>query len=71
MSGVLTALIVLPLAGAAAAAGVDARQERALRVVGLVSSGLTFLVAAWVWLTFRSGVATLQFVEHVPWVPSG
>ncbi len=71
MNGVLTALIVLPLAGAAAAAAVDARRERALRVVGLVSSGLTFLVAAWVWLTFRSGVATLQFVDHVPWVPIG
>jgi NADH-quinone oxidoreductase subunit M len=71
MSGVLTALIVLPLAGAAAAAAVDARWERLLRVVGLVTSGLAFLVAAWVWLTFRTGVTTLQFVEHVPWVPVG
>ena len=71
MSGALTALVVLPLAGAAAAAAVDARRERALRVVGLVSSGLTFLVAAWVWLSFRPGVTTLQFVDHVPWVPIG
>ncbi len=69
MAGVLTSLIVLPLAAAVTAAAVDARRQRVLQTVGLLSSALTFLAAAWVWVRFVPGVATLQFEERVPWVP--
>ena len=67
--GALTLLLVLPVAGAAVAAAVDARRELALRATGLVTSVITFLVAAGVWGRFSSGVATLQFEERASWVP--
>jgi len=67
--GPLTWLIALPLLGAAAAAAVGRDRERALRMVGLVTSGLVFAIAALVWGRFAPGAASLQFEEHAPWVP--
>ncbi len=70
MPGPLTWLILLPLCGAAAAAGMDRRNERGIRGVGSAAAGLTFVVAAWVWARFVPGGAGLQFEDKVPWVPS-
>ncbi len=67
--GPLTWLIALPLLGAAAAAAVGRDRERALRMVGLVTSVLVFAIAALVWGRFAPGAASLQFEEHAPWVP--
>src|SRR5207302_916049 len=67
--GPLTWLIALPLLGAAAAAAVGRDRERALRMVGLVTSGLVFAIAALVWGRFAPGAASLQFEAHAPWVP--
>jgi NADH-quinone oxidoreductase subunit M len=69
MPGPLTWLIVLPLLGAAAAVLVDRRDERTLRMVGLVTAGLVFLLAAWIWWHFAPGVLALQFEEKAPWIP--
>ena len=71
MSGsVLSLLIALPVAGAAAVAFVPSRRPGAARAVGLVASILAFLAAAWVWAAFRPGHAGLQFEERVAWVPA-
>ncbi|HEX4836530.1 MAG TPA: NADH-quinone oxidoreductase subunit M [bacterium] len=67
--GVLTLLIAIPLAGAAAVAVMDARGERAVRVAALVSAVLTFCVAGWIWIRFSPGTAALQFEEKRDWVP--
>jgi NADH-quinone oxidoreductase subunit M len=69
MPGPLSWLILLPLCGGAAAAGVDRRHERQIRIIGGVAAVLTFAVAAWVWARFVPGGAGLQFEEKIPWVP--
>jgi NADH-quinone oxidoreductase subunit M len=69
MPGPLTWLILLPLCGAAAAAGMDRRHERRIRIIGAGTAALTFVVAAWVWARFVPGGAGLQFEEKIPWVP--
>jgi NADH-quinone oxidoreductase subunit M len=69
MPAPLTWLILLPLAGAAAAAVVDRRHERQIRIIGAVAAALAFAVAAWVWARFVPGGAGLQFEERIPWVP--
>ncbi len=66
--GVLTLLIAIPLAGAAAVAVMDARGERAVRAAALLSALLTFSVAAWIWIRFSPGTAALQFEERRDWV---
>jgi NADH-quinone oxidoreductase subunit M len=67
--GPLTWLILLPLGGAAAVAGIDRHRERRIRFAGLLAAGLTFALAAWVWARFVPGGAGLQFEEKIPWVP--
>ncbi len=66
--GVLTLLIAIPLAGAAAVAVMDARGERAVRAAALLSALLTFSIAAWIWIRFSPGTAALQFEEKRDWV---
>ncbi len=67
--GVLSVLIVVPIAGAAAVAVIDARREMAVRTAALLSVVLTFLIAGWVWIQFSPGTAGLQFEEQRTWVP--
>jgi len=68
--GILTALFVVPLAGAALVAALDARAERTVRAAGLVTTLLVFALAAAAWLRFAPGVAGLQFEERRMWVPA-
>ncbi len=68
--GVLSLLIALPVAGAAAVAFVPSRRPEAARAVGLVAAVLAFLVAAWIWAAFQPGRPGLQFEEHAAWVPA-
>ncbi len=70
MPGPLSWLVLLPLCGAAVTGAVDRRNERGIHLVGAAAAGLTFLVAAWVWVRFAPGGAGLQFEEKVAWVPS-
>jgi NADH-quinone oxidoreductase subunit M len=67
--GVLTALVVVPLAGAAAVSRLPARDERGARIVGFVTTIIVFGLAAYVWARFVPGVAGLQFAERAAWVP--
>ena len=69
MPGALTWLVVLPLLGAAAAAIVDRRHERAMWAIAASAATLTFAAAAAVWARFVPGAAGLQFEEVAPWVP--
>ncbi len=67
--GILSALITVPLAGAVLTAAIDARAGRAVRLTGLLTAVLVFVLAAVVWARFATGVAGLQFEERGPWVP--
>ena len=67
--GMLTALIAVPLAGAAVVALINGRSEGAVRATAFLCALLTFLLAGWIWIHFSSGTATLQFEETRAWVP--
>lgn len=67
MPGVLTLLLLLPLAGAAASALLGPGRERTAWAAGMASSVATFLLAAWVWGAFPGGPA-LAFQERRVWV---
>ncbi len=67
--GMLSALIVVPLAGAVLVSVLDARAERTLRLSGLAVTLLVFVLAASVWMYFAPGTAALQFEERAAWVP--
>jgi NADH-quinone oxidoreductase subunit M len=66
--GILTLLLVVPLAGAGAAMLVGPAREREAQLIGLGASGTTFALAAWVWATFPGGPG-LAYEEHRVWVP--
>ena len=68
--GVLSLLIALPVAGAAAVAIMPSRRPAAARAVGFVAAMLAFVVAAGIWTAFRPGRAGLQFEERAAWVPA-
>ncbi|HEV2356341.1 MAG TPA: NADH-quinone oxidoreductase subunit M [bacterium] len=64
----LTVLIALPLAGAAAVVLTDARRPGAARTIGLAAAAAAFLVAVRVWIAFHSGQPGLQFEERAAWI---
>ena len=66
----LTALIVVPLAGAALLAFIDGRNESLLRRLALGVSLATFGVSLLVWRWFDPVSADFQFVERRPWIPA-
>ncbi|MCL4395499.1 MAG: NADH-quinone oxidoreductase subunit M [Chloroflexi bacterium] len=71
MSLLLTTLIIIPLIGAALLVFVpeDASRSNAIRWIALLTALVEFAVSVALFVGFRSGVAGLQFVEQVPWIP--
>ncbi len=68
--GLLTLLIALPLAGAAALAFVEPDRDDQVRVVALVASVATFVASIVLLARFASGEAGFQLVETVNWIPA-
>ena len=79
-STLLTWITFLPLLGAVGvlailglrAAGVLAKEaaDQTSRVIALVASGLTLVLALGLWKMFDPSVAGLQFVHHTRWIPA-
>jgi NADH-quinone oxidoreductase subunit M len=67
MAGLITILILLPLAGALF---VGASRPAFGRGIALASTVLTAVIALLLWRNFDSTVAALQFVERHDWIPS-
>ena len=64
----LSIILALPLAGALAVALLRAGSRTAIKVTGLVSSGLAFLVSVWAFVEFDGSNGGMQFVERIPWI---
>jgi len=68
----LTALILLPLLGAAMillfARGDDARSANEARYIALFTTCITFVLSILIWGHFSSGTAEFQFVEKYEWL---
>ncbi|MGI9115965.1 MAG: NADH-quinone oxidoreductase subunit M [Chthoniobacterales bacterium] len=67
MAGLITALILTPLAGAVLS---SMGRERLARRVAFTSNALTAAIALILWRNFDNTVAGLHFVEHHTWMPS-
>jgi NADH-quinone oxidoreductase subunit M len=70
MTNILSWLIFLPLLGALGVAVLPRDRDNAVRWAGLVTSLLTLVLAARVFLAFDGSLGEMQFVERAPWVPA-
>jgi NADH-quinone oxidoreductase subunit M len=66
----LSALIFLPLAGAAALAFIPREREDVIRWIGLLASLAALGLAARLFQLFDPTVSGMQFAEQAPWLPS-
>jgi NADH-quinone oxidoreductase subunit M len=65
----LSVVIWLPIIGGLVVMALGKRLE-AVKWLALGVSVLTFLVSIPLWTNFQLGVATMQFVERAPWIPT-
>ena len=70
MTGLLTVLVVLPLAGLVALALIDGRHESLIRTTALTVSALVFAVTLLVWWKFNPSSDAFQFTERHAWIPA-
>ncbi len=67
--GILTLLIIVPLAGAVLVTVLDARAQWMVRLAGFLTTLIVFVLAASVWIRFAAGTTALQFEDRSTWVP--
>ena len=67
MAGLITALILLPLAGALF---VSISRPNSARGIALGFTALSGVIAFLLWRNFDSAAAGMQLVERHPWIPS-
>ncbi len=66
----LSVILVLPLAGAAAVMAFPVNAERAVKITGLISSILAFAASVLLFVRFDPAAEGMQFVEKVLWIPA-
>jgi len=66
----LTALILVPAAGAVITLLIPGRRPELTRTVGYVTSAVTFGLALYLLIQFDAGHAGYQFVSDHPWMPA-
>ena len=67
---ILSLILALPLVGALLIVFLRAESKTLIKTIGLVSSGLTFVVSVWLFLAFNGTIPSMQFVEKHLWIPS-
>ncbi len=70
MNALLTYIIFLPLAGAVLILFLGKGRTTLVKTLGMGFSVATFLLSILLFHGFRPDVQGMQFVEHVPWIPS-
>jgi NADH-quinone oxidoreductase subunit M len=66
----LSWMIFAPLLGALVVLAMGEKRQAAGRWVALLTSILVLGAAVHMWAAFQPGVAEMQFVENLPWVPA-
>jgi NADH-quinone oxidoreductase subunit M len=66
----LSLILFLPLAGAAAVLAFPATAERAVKVTGLMFSLLAFAASVLLFVRFDPATEQMQFVEKLLWIPA-
>jgi NADH-quinone oxidoreductase subunit M len=67
---ILTLILLIPLSGAVLASVMKPEARVAVKVVGLMFSGIAFLVSVWLFVEFDADVVGMQFVEKYSWIPT-
>ena len=65
----LSFLIVIPLVGALVLLLVPRQNAGAIKWVALVTVLVNFVVSVFLFVSFRTGTADMQFVERAEWIP--
>jgi NADH-quinone oxidoreductase subunit M len=68
--GLLSIILIIPIAGAAAVAFLPHRNATGVKVSGLIASGAAFLASIWLFVMFDGSRGDMQFVEKVDWIPT-
>src|SRR5580765_2872656 len=67
----LGAALILPVLGLRAAGALSkGAADQASRVITLVASGLTLVLALGLWRAYDATNPSLQFVQHGKWIPA-
>ncbi|MGB5872503.1 MAG: NADH-quinone oxidoreductase subunit M [Bacteroidota bacterium] len=69
-SNILTAILALPLVGALVILFLRRGASSAIKLIGIISSTIAFLVSVWLFLLFDETIPGMQFVEIYPWIPA-
>ncbi len=69
MTGILTTLVLVPLAGGVAVLMVGRDRNALVRQLALGISLITFVLSLALWMKFDPGSADYQFVERYTWLP--
>jgi len=67
---ILSLLIWLPIAGGVAVLAAGDRAPQLMRWLALIVATAVFVISLSLWSGFDTSTAAMQFVEHVPWIPT-
>jgi NADH-quinone oxidoreductase subunit M len=65
---ILSTTIFIPLIGAILI--LLMRNEKAIKITGLITGFITFAVSLMLYFNFRTDTHNFQFGEHIPWIPT-
>jgi NADH-quinone oxidoreductase subunit M len=69
-SFILSLILAVPLLGAVLIAFLGAESKALIKIIGLISSGLAFVLSVWLFVAFNGATPGMQFVEKYLWIPS-
>ena len=67
---ILSILLALPLLGACAVMLLPRHSGAAVKITGLLFSGIAFALSVWMFVVFDEAQPAMQFVEYVSWIPA-
>jgi NADH-quinone oxidoreductase subunit M len=66
---ILSTLIWLPILGGLLVLFAGRNNDTAAKWLSLITVGLTFILSIPLWIGFDNSTASMQFVEHIAWIP--
>ncbi|MDA3807918.1 MAG: NADH-quinone oxidoreductase subunit M [Thiomicrorhabdus sp.] len=66
---ILSTLIWLPILGGLLVLFAGRNNDSAAKWLSLITVGLTFILSIPLWIGFDNSTASMQFVEHIAWIP--
>jgi NADH-quinone oxidoreductase subunit M len=67
---ILTVVLALPLAGALVVLFLRREAASAIKLVGIISSAVAFVLSVWLFVLYDETLPGMQFVEKYSWIPA-